>query len=51
VDNVVAHVRDKFGNRPGFSIGTMRSDIYRLSCANAIVGDSSLLPAGDHSGA
>ena len=31
VDNVVAHVRDKIGNRPGFSIGTVRSDIYYMS--------------------
>ena len=31
VDNVVVHVRDKIGNRPGFSIGTVRSDIYYMS--------------------
>ena len=30
-DNVIAHVRDKIGNRPGFSIGTERSDIYYMS--------------------
>jgi hypothetical protein len=31
VDNVVAHVRDKIGNRPGFSISTVRSDISTMS--------------------
>lgn len=26
-DNVIAHVRDKIGDRPGFSPGNLRSDI------------------------
>lgn len=29
--NVVAHVRDKIGDRPGFSIGKPRSDIHYIS--------------------
>jgi hypothetical protein len=29
--NVVAHVRDKISDRPGFSIGNLRSDIHYIS--------------------